>query len=62
MANNKNISLQDCKEQWAEKWDKTWEEVKLDFEYGNGLSKLYGFEEIMDMVAEIYLENNSTIL
>ena len=47
-------SLQDCKEEWASKYDKTWEDVKRDFEYGLGLSKVYGFEQIMDMVAELY--------
>jgi len=62
MTNNKNVSLQDCKEQWASNYDKTWEDVQRDFEYGLGLSKLYGFEQIMDMVAELYHENNSTFL
>lgn len=47
-------SLRDCKEEWASKYDKTWGDVKRDFEYGLGLSKLYDFEEIMDMVAELY--------
>ena len=48
------LSLRDCKEQWASNYDKTWEDVQRDFEYGLGLSKLYGFEQIMDMVAELY--------
>lgn len=47
-------SLRDCKEEWASKYDKTWEDVKRDFEYGLGLSKMYDFEQIMDMVAELY--------
>ena len=48
------LSLRDCEEQWASNYDKTWEDVQRDFEYGMGVSKLYGFEQVMDMVAELY--------
>ena len=47
-------SLRECKESWAANYDKTWEDVQKDFEYGMGVSKLYGFEQVMDMVAELY--------
>lgn len=51
---NVSRSLRDCKEEWASKYDKTWEEVQKDFEYGNGLAKMFDFEEVMDRVAELY--------
>ena len=47
-------SLLDCKELWAYNYDKTWEDVQRDFEYAMGISKLYTFEQVMDMVAELY--------
>ncbi len=51
---NVSRSLRDCKEEWASNYDKTWEDVQKDFEYGNGLSKMWDFEQVMDMVAELY--------
>jgi hypothetical protein len=48
------FSLRECKERWAFNYDKTWEDVQRDFEYGIGVSKLYGFEQVMNMVAELY--------
>lgn len=53
------LSLRKCKEQWASNYDKTWEDVQKDFEYGTGISKLYGFEQVMDMVAELYRKQSS---
>lgn len=47
-------SLEECKEEWALKYGKTWKDVQKDFEHGIGLSKLYSFEHVMDMVAELY--------
>lgn len=58
IANSKKTSwygtLQDCKELFASNYNKTWKDVQNDFEYGLGLSKIYEFEQVMDMVAEIY--------
>lgn len=47
-------SLEECKEEWAKKYGKTWKDVQKDFEYGLGLSKTYSFEHVMDMIAELY--------
>ena len=46
--------LKHCKEEWASNYDKTWEDVQHDFEYSIGVSKLYSFEQVMDIVAELY--------
>jgi len=48
------FTLQECKEWWASAYDKTWQDVKDDFEYAIGISKRYSFEEVMDEVAEMY--------
>lgn len=50
------LSLQECKEYWASAYNKTWSQVRQDFEYGTGLMKLYSMEQILDMVAELYAE------
>jgi hypothetical protein len=47
-------SLQDCKEEWSANYNKTWEEVRRDFDYAMGWTKMFSFEEVMDMVAELY--------
>jgi hypothetical protein len=48
------MTLSECKEYWASGYNKTWDDVIKDFNYGIGLSKMFSFEQIMDMVAELY--------
>ena len=47
-------NLNQAKEQWASRHDKTWSDIQRDLEYGNGVSKIYSTEEVMDRVCEIY--------
>lgn len=52
------FTMSDCKELWASKYNKTWEQVKRDYELSIGLSKTFEFEEVMDAVAELYRNTN----
>ena len=52
------LSLSDAKQIVAEQFGKNdWKCVQCDYEYGMGISKLIGFEELMDKVAEVYKDN-----
>lgn len=53
------VSLITIKELVAKKYNKeSWNNIQRDYEYGMGVSKLIGFEELMDIVAEHYMEAN----
>lgn len=52
------FSLPDAKQTVAEIYGKEdWKDVLRDYEYGLGISKIIGFEELMDKVAEVYRKN-----
>lgn len=54
------ISLDTAKELVAQKFGKNdWISVLRDYEYGLGISKLIGFKELMDKVAEVYKSNGT---
>ena len=57
---NVRLSLPDAKQAVAEMYSKEdWAEVLKDYEYGLGISKMIGFEELMDKVAEVYKGNEA---
>lgn len=47
-------NLEKAKETIAARFRKTWSDIHKDYEYGLGISKLMGIEELMEMVAEEY--------
>ncbi len=51
----KKYSILDCKEIWATRYNKTWEEVRVDLE--NGVAKIYDFEQIYDEISDLYFIN-----
>jgi len=51
---NCKLSFIECKEKWASKYGKTWADIKNDFGCLEGVSKLFSFEQVLDMVNEIY--------
>lgn len=53
------VSLATVKEQIAKEFGKrSRENIQRDFEYGMGVSKLMGFEDLMDVIAERYMNAN----
>lgn len=58
----KSQELNAIKEQWASNYNKTWKDIQKDFEYGLGVSKLYSFEEVMDIIAEQYAQSRESEL
>ncbi len=52
--NKKQISLDTAKQIVAKKFRKDWKAIEHDFDYGLGVSKMVSFQELMDMVSEVY--------
>ena len=50
MDNVKSVS--EIKEDWASSYDKTWSEILSDMEYGNGVSKIYSYDKIINFLLE----------
>jgi hypothetical protein len=58
--NSVRLSLLECKNEIAETYGKDdWNDVLQDFEYGLGISKMIGFEQLMDEVAKLYAGNEA---
>jgi hypothetical protein len=57
---NVRLSLCDAKQTVAEMYSKKdWDDVLIDYEYGLDISKMLGFEDLMDKVAEVYKGNEA---